>query len=679
MSGLFSWMLVPFLRGIIDSIFEPGVRGIRFQKSAQIGWSESVLCNLLGYIIDMMPAPMIVLFPKMEKGKEFNLERFEPMVESTPRLADKVPLKSREKGVTQTFKLFPGGWMKFVGSHSPDAVKSSSARYVFVEEPDDCETDAKGQGSTIKLLRERLKNYFDTLSVMGGTPTLKGLSAMEAEMELTDKRRWFVPCHHCHEAAPLSWDNVKWPQDESKNHPVYGNALPQQAYYVCPHCGATWTDAERARNARLAEENGGGWRATAPFTGLAGFYGDDLMSSFAGAALPTLVEKYLEAVHKANQGDIKALVEFWNNQLGLAFEYKSPAPEVEDLERRSEDYPELTVPWGGLRLSCGVDVQGNRIAIVVVAWGRGDESWRVYWGEIYGEPSDENDPAWTELENFLFRPYRHASGAELHIEKTTIDSGDGNTSDAVYNFCRRHKWRGVMPGKGVESGEIYRVPKPIDPGRRNKAARYGLAAFLVGTERAKDLIIGFGEHGGRLRLCEDREKGITGTGPGRMHWYRGIRGDYFKQLTSEVKAPRKGAARNKLYWQCKQGVRNEALDCEVYALHAARAMKINLMTESQWRVIEEKIRQPDLIALAAAPVSPAVPQYESQRITPATTAPEKPEGAEQDDKSSAAPSVPPAAPVTQAPVRPKSRMAEMLALQLKASGERETAHTDAPY
>jgi phage terminase large subunit GpA-like protein len=154
----------------------------------------------------------------------------------------------------------------------------------------------------------------------------------------------------------------------------------------------------------------------------------------------------------------------------------------------------------------------------------------------------------------------------------------------------------VVAGKGTEDGEIYRPPHPIDPGRKSKASRYGLQIFKIGTEKAKDLLIGFGEHGGRLALCEEStERLATGSGPGRMHWYRGIRGDYFKQVTSEIKAPMKGRPRNRLYWQVKQGVRNEGLDCEVYALHAARRIKINLMSEAQWSELERALRQPQLL------------------------------------------------------------------------------------
>lgn len=619
MSGKWSWSLFPHMRGIIDAFQELGVTGIRCQKSSQAGWSETI-ATLLGFIIVKMPAPIIVLFPKEKKAKEFNLERFEPMVNATPVLAERVPLTAREKGITQTFKIFAGGWLKFVHSHSADEVKSSSARYGLVEEPDECDRDVRGQGSTVKLLLERLKTYFDSFSVMGGSPTLEELSAIADEMKLTDQRKWRAPCHHCNAEVQLDgeqWSLVKWKDDESRNHPVYGKALPESAYMACPHCGGLWSDAERSRNSRA-----GRWVASAPFNGLAGFYISDLMSSSPGAALPKLVEKYLQAKHREASGDVTGLIEFTNNQLGLAFKYKSPAPKIEELEARAEEYAQLTVPWGGLVLTMGVDVQGDRIALLVVAWGRGEESWRVYWGEIYGNVSDQNDPVWTELETFMFRPYRHASGAELHIQAFSIDSSDGNTSDAVYAFCRRHRYRGAMAIKGTEGGEIFRQPKPIDPGRKTKAARYGLHVYQVGTEKAKDLIIGFGEHGGKLRLAEQGEHGvITGHGNGRMHWYREIRGDYYAQVTSEIKAPMKGRPRAKLYWQPKSGQRNEALDCEVYALHASRKLKVNLMTEAQWTALEEKLRQPDLISAAA----PAAPQEEqpdtSPGVVPAEPAP----------------------------------------------------------
>ena len=109
---------------------------------------------------------------------------------------------------------------------------------------------------------------------------------------------------------------------------------------------------------------------------------------------------------------------------------------------------------------------------------------------------------------------------------------------------------------------------------------------MVGTQRAKDLMLGVDAQGGRIKL--------EGSGPGRMHWYKEVRTDYWEQITSEVKAPHR-TVRNKKVWQKKSGVRNEALDCEVYALHAARSIKLNLWKEERWLAEESRIRQPDLL------------------------------------------------------------------------------------
>jgi phage terminase large subunit GpA-like protein len=63
-----------------------------------------------------------------------------------------------------------------------------------------------------------------------------------------------------------------------------------------------------------------------------------------------------------------------------------------------------------------------------------------------------------------------------------------------------------------------------------------------------------------------------------MHTYQGVRTDYWNQITGEVKAPHR-SIRGKRIWQKKSGAQVEALDGEVYALHAARAAKVHLMRE----------------------------------------------------------------------------------------------------
>ncbi|WP_405023394.1 terminase gpA endonuclease subunit, partial [Limnohabitans sp.] len=129
---------------------------------------------------------------------------------------------------------------------------------------------------------------------------------------------------------------------------------------------------------------------------------------------------------------------------------------------------------------------------------------------------------------------------------------------------------------------IFTSPRTVDLNKKNKAQKFGLQVFMVGTSRAKDTII------------ENRLK-LTGTGAGRLHWYATVRADYWDQLVSEVKAPHR-SVKNKKVWMKKAGKRNEALDCEVYALHAARSLKTNLMRPAHWAAFEARLRQHTLLS-----------------------------------------------------------------------------------
>jgi phage terminase large subunit GpA-like protein len=413
-------------------------------------------------------------------------------------------------------------------------------------------------------------------------------------MEKTDQRKFHVPCHECGEAAPLVWEQLRWDKDESRPHPIYRKHHPETAHYVCEACGATWNDAERLRNIRR-----GSWVATRPFNGAAGFDGlNELYSPFPGSKMARIVEKYLDAHVAANAGNAEKMITFWNSSLGRSYEFRAETPPVTELQERAEDYDEGTVPVGGLALVMAVDVQANRLAVEVRAYGRDMESWLVYWGEEYGATSDRSDGVWKALDAMVDRKYEHASGAMLSIEAVSIDSSDGQTNDAVYEWVRlrRRDRVKVMAIKGRASGnaEIFSVPaeRSIDPRSETKASRYGLKVFGVGTEKAKDLILGFTADGGRIKRCDRLPDGTvrTGRGPGRMHWYRGVRADYLEQLAdSEVKVPSAKTA-GKRVWTLKAGRRNEALDTAVYAEHAARALRLHLANDAIWAARERALQ-----------------------------------------------------------------------------------------
>jgi phage terminase large subunit GpA-like protein len=628
-AGKYSLENTPALRGILAECDPKRNRRVAVQKAAQQGYTAGVVCNVLGYHVHWEPCVQVVMFPREKSAKDFDAEKFSPMVRATPVLAKCIRLKSRTDGNSTTRKHYPGGLAKFVASNSPSDVKSTSAKIRIVEEPDDTNKDVKGQGNAIALLRERGKTIRNSFELIGGTPTAKGASEIEKEMRTTDQRRFMVPCHHCGERHEVEWAHVVIPgqnlsadelaaDDIDARYPsreVYGRSRHEEAFYVCPHCGGLWSDDERIANIRAAARVAPfyGWEPTADSAD-PGFYCNELQSVFDGSRIPVLAEKYLRAQHLLDQGDPTEMVAFWNSTRGMCWEYKGELPEEDELRQRAEKYAEWSVPVGGLIALLSVDVQHDRLAITCWVVGRGEEMWLAYWGEIYGQTVVAHQGAWIELEQLLGKQVRTAFGGALSIAAVAIDSSDGQTSEASYSFVRKHhrKDRQVLALKGASDDtgrvEIWTPPKPIDPNfKATKASRFGVQIHIVGTAKAKDLILGWSTEGGRVRL--------SGNGPGRMHWYDTVREDFYEQMLSEIKIPGRINPRIRT-WKARTDRRNEALDCTVYAVYLSRHLRLHLRRPAQWDYDELRQRQRALLEPAPPALPEEAPQAEASVPTP---------------------------------------------------------------
>lgn len=641
-----------------EALDDPRVTTLVGRKSAQIAWTDGVVMNYIGRRIHQDPCAIVVMFSTDKAAKAFNREKLVPAITDTPVLAERIPVhKTRDPDNGHDFKGFPGGFIKLVGSNSPDGVKGTPAPVVIVEEPDDSAGNVKGQGDAIALLGERIKTFRRRKIIFGGTPTIEGFSKVEEAYAASDQREFWVPCPSCDELQLLVWSQVTWSRDPALRHEVYGDAVPDSARYCCAHCGSLWTDREKNQAVRDAKRRGGGWRASAAFNGTAGFSINELYSPFPGSVLAELVRKRLRAEHALARGDDRLMRAFRNSTEGRAYAYSSTIPSAKVLQDRAEHYAELTVPRGGVVLTAGVDVQHDRLAVVLRAWGRGEESWLVWWGEIYGRTlvlrwgedggiDREASGAWAELDELLGGAFPHAGGGFLRVRAASIDSGDGQLTDTVYSYVRRRQARGFLAIKGDgrdPKRDIFSPPKlSIDVNGRHKPHPSGVRPYLVGTNVAKDLIFGVDAQGGRIKL--------QGDGPARLHWYRTVRPDYWDQITAEVKVPHKTIPGRKV-WACQAGRRNEATDCEVYALHAARSLKVNLWTEARWEAEEAALRQPTLFADAARVQPVRAPGAAVHPDAPAADEPDNPperagagDGAEEGTAEKPGPGKPETAP-----------------------------------
>lgn len=559
----------PHLVEIMDTISDPyRSRKAVVMKSARVGYTEGVIGNGVGFFIDQDPADVIVMHPTDEEADAYSVEHLDPLFRQTPCLRARLHLDSYKDSRNKiAYKKYAGGSLSIIGP-KPSNLRRRSGRIAFSDEIDELD-ETHEQGDPLKRLEKRLDDFDDALHFMGSTPTLKGSSRIEKEYLGSDRRRRFVECPHCGELQPLEWGGkdsthgIKWDKEvycrgcgaESE----YGEPcacgseeadvrhLPDTAHYVCVK-GCRIEEHEKRAMMQAAE-----WVATNPDGRYPGWHVHALMSLFPGARWSKLVGEWLDA-----QDDPEALKVFVNTVLGETWDDDVLRVDPGSLESRAEQWA-ADVPDGVGVLTAAVDVQGDRLELLVRGWGVGEESWDILHERVWGDP--EAADTWGHLDALLTRSYRHANGGDMRIAACMIDAG--YATDAVYKFVKPRESRRVYACMGDAGRE---GTSPLKrPSRANDA---GVKTFTLGVFGLKDSLL--------KRLT------IRRPGPRYMHLRlpdpdrcNGFDREYFAQFGAEeirtgiVKGSRRP---RRMFVQTR--ARNEAIDLHAYNIAAFQSLGI---------------------------------------------------------------------------------------------------------
>ncbi len=582
--GRYRTQRTPYMREIMDRL-SPGdpTQRVVFQKAAQVGATEAGN-NWIGFAIHQAPGPMLAVQPTVELAKRNSRQRIDALIDESPELRERVkPARSRDAGNTMLSKEFAGGILILTGANSAVGLRSTPARYIFLDEVDAYPASADEEGDPVTLAEARSLTFSHRRKVfLVSTPTIRGLSRIEREFEASDQRRYFVPCPHCAAMQWLKFERLRWQRGR-----------PETVEYVCEGCETPI--AEHHKTAMLA---GGGWRATAmaadPTT--VGYHLSALYSPVGWLSWARIARSW-----EAAQGSDEAIKAFRNTILGETWVETGEAPDWQRLYDRRQTWPAGTVPAGGLFLTAGADVQKDRIEVDVWAWGRGLKSWLVDHVVIEGGP--EHAAAWSALDGLLGRTWPHASGAAMGLSRLAIDTG--YEAPAVYGWARRAGFAQVAPVKGVEGfnrASPVSGPTFVDATDGGKRLRRGARLWTVAVSTFKAETYRYL----RLDRPTDEERAAGARFPaGTIHLPAWADSEWLKQLVAEqlvtVKT-RRGFQR--LEWQ-KLRERNEALDCRVYARAAAWIAGADRWGEEKWRDLERQVGTADVPEAAPDVAIPA--------------------------------------------------------------------------
>jgi phage terminase large subunit GpA-like protein len=536
-SGNYRTSRTPYLKEIMQSlsVTETTVNDVVVMKATQIGLSE-VANNFIGYIMDCVPGPILYMLPTVELAERHSKTRITPMINNTPSILAKVTTaKSRKSGNTITTKNFTGGALFMAGSNSGASFRNVSIRYLILDDIDGFSPDIGGEGSPISLAERRTDTYSSKKKILKiSTPTQKGGSLIEKEFQKSDQRFYHVPCPFCGTLQILIFSTDG---QEHGLHYTEQNGNVTDTWYTCKNC------QEKIHEHHKTEMlEAGQWIPSQPNRKKRGYHISGLLSPLGFVSWSQIAQEY----HDAKKDSMTMMV--WvNTRLGEPYESAGEQPEWVNLYSRKEPYQQMKPPNGVRFITGGVDVQENRIAVLLRGWGVNEESWLIFHAEIYGEWEDQ-------LDDLLSFNFTNEHGVSIPILGVAIDSG--YKTQQVYSYCRsRNNAVFAVKGERARNKPIIGKPSPQDLNWRGKHIPKGVHLWPVGTDTAKSTIYG-------------RLKNNTKPGPYCYHWHTDTSEEYFLQLTSEKIETRIKDGFPYFEW-IKTRDRNEALDIEVYAYAAA--------------------------------------------------------------------------------------------------------------
>lgn len=566
----------------------------------QLGKTSAFL-NFLYYIITYDKDNTLIILDSSKTAEKLMKVRIRPF------LRTQVGLESLQKGgpaldydksaSTNNISLAAGKSIIVGSARSASDLCSFTCKYLLCDEVSRFPQVIDKEGDPVLLALQRQETYTRAMAILTSTPTTDDCSIWQHYL-LGTQERWCAICE-CGHYMPVLYRDIDFTDTE---HPTYACPVCGQVYdeytvqYVLKH------DYAPPANPTPLEDNLG--RVCRSF-------------HITGTLCPerytwsNLREKELAARQLGPAG----YQSFVNTSLGeIYIPGIDESLDVNKMLQCRRYFDRQHVPKWVKFVTAGVDTQDNRFEAVILGSDASRKhvcfiERRVLLGDL------KESQVWNDLLNYLndFRCVTR-DDRELPIHISCIDSGGHFTQD-VYAFCLRSPRLRPVKGYGqalpTETDLIWRVSDVAVKAFSNGAGRIQLT--FVNVNYAKDII---------------REQFLKiQTNNKESNWVISSNIDaqfdaiFFDQMNAEFRETLKGG---KVKWTCKPGVRNESLDCTVYALAAIDIAR--LMTgEAAIDISETDISDSDFkldlneILAAEATLNPlaindAIPMQDKRKI-----------------------------------------------------------------
>ena len=320
--GNWSFEHFPWLREMHDTTADVCIG----QKSAQAGYTETMLNRAL-YAIDILGSSVMYILPtKTPDASDFSASRFDAALELSPYLND---LFSDTKNIGH--KRAGGTNLYIRGSRSRAGLKSVPAGILIFDELDEMVQE------NIPLALERQSGQVIKQTWMLSTPTIPGFGINKRFLESTQES-FFFPCPSCGRRIKFTFpDSLVIIGDDPRDPKI------KQSHYICTEC-----KQPLPQDKSYLQQ--GVWVASFPERLVRGFHVNQMYSSTVEPW--RIATSYLLA--QSNQTEEQ---ELYNSKLGL--------PKLVEGAKITDEQIEAVIA----KHRCGVAASKSRIVTIGIDVG----------------------------------------------------------------------------------------------------------------------------------------------------------------------------------------------------------------------------------------------------------------------------------------------------------------------
>jgi Bacteriophage tail assembly protein len=441
----------PYVTGILDAAYAPGVQEVDWCAAPQVGKTEAVN-TLLGYAIDRDPGPAMLVYPDRETAKHNITKRIRKgLLEPSARLSSF--MTGSEDDFSSSRINLQHMAIYTAWALSPSSLANKPVKILIFDEVDKYPiVSSKKETDPISLGEKRNRTYkwsYKRFKISSPTiPTGQIWQALQGAQVIF---HYLVKCPHCGAYQRMHFKQFKMPGDVRDPEKIEAELL---GWYECENMGCKWDDHDRDRAVAMGEyrdlvtgkEMFAYLREYRPRR--IGFQTPAWLSRFV--SLSEVLAAFLRGTKKYGGADWRQKAkDFKNGYEAEPWEDVLVQRDEDKVWAMCDDRPRMVVPGpvdGVPRVAglvAGVDTQDKSLPYTIVAFGFGaaEESWRVRVGLGL---TIEN------MEEILWgQTYLDSDGNEYRVELTFWDAM-GHRTKEIYQLAAKHRGK-MLPIRGRDT------------------------------------------------------------------------------------------------------------------------------------------------------------------------------------------------------------------------------------